>query len=457
MDWSAEQARAVAAATHAAAPPPAGGLRIDVGQTGDHAPVYALLRLLNQAPRHEDFLSGLDEPSYEPSDRLLSRSNQSIVGHVQVLHRSAWFHGVKLPVAGLVDFAVLPEWQSSGHAEQLLKAAESAMSKGDAVVGLVETASRRLFEEEGWRAVAAQGFSQVNVQELLALLTAKTHRSSRIKADDGILRGQVATRAESRQPLCARPWRQIERRQVRAMYDAYAATCWGAVARSDSYWHWLIGRHSGYEIDVATDRSNSDQGMSALAGYAVSQGSRILEIAKATDATRACTALLMHVCQNAVERGHRTLTLHVPASDPLHELVVIAGGGWCGGESEKKCLMAKLFDAPRWIEAMYPILRFRARVAGVRLPIEIVFETDEAQFLVTVSRRGSRLMAADGRQVDVQCSRTTWEQLLIGNVGRPALIPPAFMQFRNETVRNLVGALFPPVLFWQSDFDRLRS
>jgi hypothetical protein len=163
--------------------------------------------------------------------------------------------------------------------------------------------------------------------------------------------------------------------------------------------------------------------------------------------------MLVHICHDAMERGHHTVSFHLPVSDPLHELVVTAGGAWVAALPDRGCLMAKLFDPHGWVSAIYPILRQRARAAGVRLPIEIACDTGESRFVLIIARRGSRLADGGHGSSDVRCSPTALQQLLIGNVERAHLSPVGEFRFRNESVRQLVAGLFPPVLFWQSDFD----
>src|SRR5688572_4694096 len=85
------------------------------GNAGDHKLVHAMLRIANQAPSYEDFLAWLDEPTYEPSDRLLVKLGGQIIAHVQVLDRVAWFHGARMPIGGIEGLATLPEYRDAGY------------------------------------------------------------------------------------------------------------------------------------------------------------------------------------------------------------------------------------------------------------------------------------------------------------------------------------------------------
>src|SRR5262245_12751196 len=96
------------------------GLRIEPANAGDHGLVFSLLRAVQQAPSQADFAFSLDRPNYEPTDRLLLKFNEQIVGHVQLVYQEARFGGIKAPMVCLRDFAVLPEFVQAGYEDLLL-------------------------------------------------------------------------------------------------------------------------------------------------------------------------------------------------------------------------------------------------------------------------------------------------------------------------------------------------
>ena len=122
-------------------------------------------------PSYDDFVTWLDEPTYEPSDRLLVKHGNQIVAHLQVLHRTAWFDDVRLPVGSAQDLAVLPEYSHAGYDRQLIAAAEHAMRDSQAIVSLVRTSQPEPFRAAGWIDVRAGGYSQVSVSDILAHLS----------------------------------------------------------------------------------------------------------------------------------------------------------------------------------------------------------------------------------------------------------------------------------------------
>src|SRR5262245_17494078 len=358
------------------------------GHAGDHALVHALLRAVNQAPSYEDFVTWLDEPAYEPSDRLLVKHGNQIVSHLQVLHRTAWFEDVRLPVGSAQDLAVLPEYSQAGYDGQLIAAAERAMRDSQSIVSLIRAPRPEPFRSAGWMDVRVGGYSQANVGDILAHLSVEApprHRRSRA--------------------LRIRRWRHVEMDATRAVYSASAANHWGAIYRAEPYWQWLVGRKAHSDVIVAVEGPDEWDDLTtepAIVGYAVTAGAQVLELCCLPEFARAAPRLLVRACQDAIERDHHTLALHTAASDPLHELIVTAGGTWCTDDRHSGgTLLVKLLDGPRWIDAIYPILRRRAKGAGLPRPLAICFDTGDEHFRLVLTRRSSRLVADEATAADV--------------------------------------------------------
>jgi predicted acetyltransferase len=417
--------------------------RLVLAHISDHAAIFTLLRAANQSPSYEDFLTSLDEPTYQPSDRLLLRYGQQIVAHAQLVQRMAWFGGVKVSVGGVQDLAVLPEYSQAGYERTLLDAAEQQMHETHAVISLVRSDHPEPFRAAGWTDVRGQGHSAVGIGDLLAHLSAQSALASR--------------RWQSPQ---IRRWRHVELDGVRAVYAEFASHGWGAVHRSETYWQWLLGRKAHSDLIVAVDGPDSwqeAQTASRIVGYAVARGDTILELCCLSDSARVAPRLIVRACQDAIEHDHHTLSLYAPASDPLHELVVTAGGSWCADERNGGgTLLVKLLSPPRWIEAIFPILRRRAKRAGFPRPFQIGFDCGSEKYQLVVTRRSSRLVEDSTAPADVHCDAATFESLLVGNLNIAKAHEVGCLRARSEEMLERVAALFPPSLFWQSEFDMLR-
>ena len=84
------------------------GTKIVVGNAGDHGRILSLLSQHYQSSLADDFQSRLDEPCYEPSDRMLVVHRVELIVHVQVSRQAAWFEHERIPVAAVRDFVIPP-------------------------------------------------------------------------------------------------------------------------------------------------------------------------------------------------------------------------------------------------------------------------------------------------------------------------------------------------------------
>jgi hypothetical protein len=119
-------------------------------------------------------------------------------------------------------------------------------------------------------------------------------------------------------------------------------------------------------------------------------------------------------------------------------------------------LLTKLLEPARWVAAIFPLLRQRAKAAGLRLPLEIGFDCGAPQFRFVVTRRSSRLIADETAPRDVRCPMPTLRQLLTGNLDLALSRADGEFRARDDATYRAVAALFPPALLWQSQFDMLR-
>ena len=184
-------------------------------------------------------------------------------------------------------------------------------------------------------------------------------------------------------------------------------------------------------------------------------GPQVLELCCLPEFARAAPRLLVRACQDAIERDHHTLALHTPASDPLHELIVTAGGTWRARRPRGRRTARETARSRRWIEAIYPILRRRAK-RGPAAPAAVCFDTGDEQYRLVLTRRSSRLVADEATPADVQCDRTTFAALLLGNLNIAKSRAAGRLTVTDDETLRRLSALFSPCLFWQSQFDTLR-
>jgi len=427
---------------------PYGG-RVVTANAGDHPLVVQLLTHARQTAVADDFQSRLDEPGYRPSNRLLVHREKDLLAHVHVASHIAWFDGQRMPVVKFEDFAVLPEYRESAYDRDLLAVAEQIAAAEGAVLGLVNADRHEWFERQGWSPLRGQGHTRANARAVLAYLDAQERARKRRKGT-----------------LDVRTWRHFELDAVRSIYEATAAELWGPLYRSEECWQWLIGRKAQDQLLLAVETNgapptNGDSGVGLVgeaAGYAVVRGSCIVEMMTLPKFPTARVQLLARACRDAIDRDHHSISLYTPPSDPLHELMVTAGGAWISDRKENgPRLLMRLLSPERWVERCYPLWRQRAHDAGVPRPTEIGMTTNDASYRFTLTRRSARLEPMGDRPTDwVECDRPTFESLLAGNLAINEAVEQRALRLSSPELKATLTALFAPRLFWQSPLEFLR-
>jgi len=425
---------------------------VRAAHAGDHSQIVQLLEQVQQTQLAEDFQSRLDEPWYQPQDRLVLDRGERLIGHVQSTKLVGWFHGQRVPIARLQDFAALPELRAQEFEAPLLKIAEEVATNEGAILAIVRSERPEWFELQGWSRCRGQGHTRANTRAILSHLDA-----------------QHALRPPQSANFEVRTWRHFELDSILNLYQQLSNNMWGALQRSLENWQWLVGRKAHDQILIAVDTqdrpadaSDSDlQNLPAALGYAIVRDSCIVEMLTLPGQAAVSTALLVQACRDAIDRDHHFVSLHTPAADPLHELLVTAGGSWIadsaatGGE-----WMLKLLAPDRWIERLYPLLHERARDAGIARPLEIDFALDGQPggqlWRFTLTRRSARWEPIDHSAAAVQCSGRTLQNLLTSNLTFPEAIAQGQLRTPHLSLLRTLSALFPPKLYWQSPFPQLR-
>ncbi len=476
-----------------------GGARIVSGNTGDHPLIVTLLTQVALASRMEDFQSRNDAPSYLPADRLLVKRNEQLIGHVHLSRAIGWFQGIRLPLIRLNDFAMLPEYHrqttdGTQYAATLLQEAESTAAREGALLALQHTDQPEWFQKQGWSLYLAQGHTRANTRAILSHLDAQQSLRRR--------------RADSHSSTIeVRSWRHVELDCLCPIYQQSVTGQWGALHRSAETWQWLAGRKAHDQILLAIDRSEEavdlrshdhpqrpvadatsmegpngndanenredglvpepDSQMTSICtpqeaiGYAVLRDSCIVEMFTLPGYSFASTAMITRACHDAIDRDHHFVELHTPAIDPMHDLLVTAGGRWQRDRTADGAWIFKLLSPARWLERLYPVLQQRAHEGGLARPLKITFDVDAQLYQFTLTRRSVRLQpippswsgSSLGRIV---CDGGTFQDLIASNLMIYEAIAKGRLQADNPGIPQALAILFPFQIFWQSPLELLR-
>ena len=421
------------------------GVQIVAGNSGDHVLVLQLIEQSYQASIAEDFQSRLDDPAYEPCDRILLRREGEILGHVQVTRQIGWFQQQRIPLAKIQDFVTLPEYQSLGYDQALLRVAEETAVSEGSVVGLVRTDRPEWFRTQGWSICRGQGHTRASTHSILSHFDA-----------------QLAQPKRKKSAIEVRAWRHFEVDSLRRVYGQISNNMWGCGQRSEPGWQWLMGRKAHDQVLIAVKRDGKNSiaphaGESPhVVAYAVVRDSSIVEMFSLPGYCLAPSQLVARACRDAIDRDHRFVSLHTTAADPMHELLVTAGGSWIANSAAHGGVwMVKLLSPERWVERLYPILHQRSREAGISTAQQIDFSVADTLYRLTLTRRSSRLESSNESDTHVSCDWGTFQDLLMSNLTFSEANASELLK-ADDTTWQLLSVLFPPKLFWQSPFELLR-
>jgi predicted acetyltransferase len=346
------------------------------------------------------------------------------------------FGELRLPVSQVHWLGTLPEFRSQGYASRLLHRAEQEMLGAGAVLGFLRTRSPQFFRQFGWAVCGRHSASQAKAREVLA----------RLSAEPG-----------TRPPLSIRLWRHVELPSLMRVYSQNTLKAYGPLERSEAYWRWLISRKAFDHIIVAIhgrDRMELVDTNAPIVGYAVVRQGRVDELLASPDFSHAAVQILARACGDSIERNRHTIEVEAPPGDPLHRLMVEAGGTTNAGESDGGLVqMVKILDPDGFIKAIEPVLVERARAANLPADCELGLFVDGVKHTLTVTRRGAKLATGRLGRSYLALKGNEFTRLLLGHnevtvpVEQERIVPST--QIALETAR----ALFPRLPLWRPTWD----
>jgi predicted acetyltransferase len=405
-----------------------------------------LLASVQRAPSSTEFQAQLDDPFYEPSDRLLCRANESLVGHVRLVKREMRFGLVTLPVSNLVELLVLPEFRQQGCGSALLASAEREMAADGASLGVVRTQQPHFFLRRGWCVWTRHSYSTAGAREILSQLL-----ESRGKCEE----------YDSADPsaINIRLWRHIELTGMIRLYLENTQHSFGPLVRTDAYWHWLLSRRAFDRIYVAMrgpDRFELDEGAAAMVGYAVMKEGRILELMVPPNNPQAAEQLLARACSDTIEQDGNYVRLEAPVGDRLHHVIARAGGelGYHESQQGEVCLV-KVFDIPQIIELLNEHLHERAKEAKLDLPLELGLHVDGEKYCLEVRPRCVKIRTGRHCRSYLECGRGELTQLLLGHLDVKIAVAAGRVFSSTRVALETAAALFPKLPLWRPPWDEL--
>ena len=451
---------------------------------GDHSAIFCFLQTVLQGPSRAEFNTALADPFYEPFDRLLLRRERQIVAHVHTTHRVMHFGPVQVPVEGLGWLGVASEHRNQGLGTYLLRAAESQMQIGGALLGMLRTSAPRFFRRTGWAMCGQASYRRADARTVLARLldrglAARPRRRLHIRpwlqweqaALMRIYSQNVMPAVADEASDVPQQWRSVLRLRLRGITSdrlrdvspgvlSVGSTCpFGPLERTEAYWHWLLKRHAYDQIYVALEGPELlelGEISTHVVGYAVARGEQILELMTAPDRPRVAAELLARCCGDAIEHDRHCVLLHAPPCCPLFEIFDEAGG--CGPpppSEHGQVHMMRLLDPPKLLRQLSG--EFERRVAQAHLPREfdLGLLVDGQKYQLEFGRDGVGVTSSRVGRSYLRLNVADFTRLVLGQFDWKAAIADDRLECSTALAGEAGRVLFPSLPLWRPPWDDL--
>jgi predicted N-acetyltransferase YhbS len=418
--------------------------RIVPARPGDHHAIHCLLVSILRRPSSSEFQAQLEDPFYEPTDRLVVKRGEQVVAHSRVWNREMHFGDRILPISTLSDLAVLPEYRNEDCASELLRAAERSMLAGGAKMAFLSTQDPEFFAARGWVRCGRHSHSIAGARDILSRL-----QERQASPHDPL--------SPPDEPLNIRMWRHVEQAALMRLYAECTRDAFGPLVRSEAYWRWLISRRAYDRIYIAIngpDKLELDDTLTPIVGYAVMREGQILELVTTPDHSDAAEQLLARACGDSIEQDLHYVRLDAAPDFPLHDTFAAAGGRRCNSEVDNnEVMMTKLFDPLGFLEDSFAEIHRRAKAAGLALPFDFGLLIDDERLAISVRQRSVKLLPGKLGRSYLECGVGEFTQLLLGHLDIEAAVELEAIRASTRTAIDAARVLFPRLPIWRPAFD----
>jgi len=423
---------------------------VSSARAGDHGAISRFLQNIFRKPTSTDYATQLEDPQYEPRDRIVARIGNQIIGHARVQMRDIHFGNIQLPIGHLCEMATAPEYRNHGIGTAILEQAHDLMLEQGAALGLLKTPAVRFYQNHNWFVGGRQSYSEASARNVLSLLR---------KRDPEAEQQTNNPLSAPEQPLNIRIWRHVEQEALMRLYQEKTTNTYGPVVRSDPTWRWLLNRHNFEQVYVAINgpkKLTIQGGYDSIVGYAIVKNGHILEMMTDNSRNDIVPGLLERVCGDVIEQKDVPVRLHAPHQDPLHEFILAAGGNYyqrtvVGGV----VILAKVFKPRALVKKMRNQINARAVQAGIPLPAELGLCIDGKKYSLAITPRSVKLTRRKVSRNYITLSKSLFSQLLLGVIGAQEAAAKNQLQASTKIAGKLAATLFPQLPVWLPPLDDL--
>jgi GNAT superfamily N-acetyltransferase len=440
-------------------------LRLCLARTGDHPLVHRMLMSIFHGPAAAEFQAQLDEPGYDPADRLIVKDGDQVAAHVRLARQTIQLGTNTLLAARFMDLATAQEYRGRGLATALLSAAERLAAERGILIGLTRTRVPALFARQGWTICGRHVFSTASPRLVLAELA--TAAQADLDSDRSpVLPGPTP------EPISVRPLRRIELEAVIGLYEHGLLGKHGWPTRSRDYWDWLLARGACdrlYVAIVGPETTNIHQLVASIKGYAFVRQSRIVELITAPGHYAVSQALVARVCADVSEQDGWEVRCDLPFGHPIHGLYCRAGGQLVTSQQlAGEVFMARLFDPLTCLRQMSKEIARRAAAPGETLPRELGIELRSRvsrksgekaglveRYRLQFGRGDVRIKTGGPSRHSISFSYFDLAPLLLGATGAAEMSEAGRLKGSSPKAHRLASLLFPGDLWFRPPLDDL--
>lgn len=411
-----------------------GSVEYCLGSEADHEAVYQTLLNIFRGPDRSAFLASLNDPTYHPEQRLLTRVDGRIASHLQLTEREMRIGAGRIRINGLLWIGTLPEYRGLGFAHNLIRFAEQRGAAAGAAMQSLTTNAPGFHESLGWVACGRARAGRISTRNLPG-------------SGDGMI--------ESRHGMWhVRPWRQVELGDLMRLYDSEFGATTGSLTRTEDDWRWIISRRQAHVVWVACQGE-------AVRGYAFVKDHRILEIAHEPDAPQALQSLLGRVRAEALERAYPSVLIHAPPEAPALRLLLESGGRMVDDRDNEAWLFRAL-NVEAVLRGMIPEFARRAAIAADSSAgtgagagaLELGLEVEDRRWTIQARRGTCEIVPEKSGRKLLHLTRTGFTRLAMGESDPETILnEEADCSASGPAALEVARRLFPAGSVWRSPLD----
>ncbi len=377
----------------------------------------------------------MDQPGYEPGQRLLIKQEGRLVAHLRTIPRWLHYGGLILPVAYVTDLAVLPECCGRRCATTLLALAEHRILRHGGLLGCLRTRNPAFYRSQGWIELGAAPHWIAAPQAVLIQLRQRTSAATPLR------------------PLFCRPQRRgLELHEYRCYEQDGLERLYSMHGRAFDRL---------YVVQEGSSRLDLEHIPASVVGYAVAARSRLIELI--TDARRPDVAepVLARFCADAMEQNRYQIRLDAPPDSPLGDYFPPAVHRFDEFHPDDRrtrdepVLMVRSLGNRMLVRHLHGLLVRRLSQASAELPCELGFCVEGQQHLLRITEMDSDLIAEYPARGRMTCSNDDLLRLLLGSLDIGAAAAEHRIVPDSQATLETLQTLFPPVPLWFPPLDDL--